>query len=439
MTTAPHVRWAFSPPYSLEGGFHVLPESPIAVDSAGHVFHSAQAYADPVLFHTAARLLRREDPLHWVEDPNFNSFYVATKYADVQEIEASSATMLNGPRAILGAKDRDAKVQAEGHLVKTLVHMDGQEHRDHRRLVSDWFRPKNLAALQVRLDELAEVSVRQMIEADGRCDFATDIAMQYPLNVILALLGLPESDYPRMLKLTQEIFGPEDPEHARDEVALASMMETIADFVKYFSALTADRQSTPTEDLATVIANGTIDGQLIGPMEQIGHYVLIATAGHDTTSSAMSGGLLALIEHPEQLKLLQDDPTLMDSAIEEIIRWTSPVKHFMRTAVEDLEIRGTTIHRGQDVLLSYWSANFDEDAFADPYRFDVRRTPNKHLSFGFGSHYCLGATLARMEVKSLLGAIVPRLDAIELDGSPEFTPSTFVSGLKRLPIRYSLT
>ena len=415
------------------------PEIKSAVESAGHVFHSAQAYADPARFHAAAQILRDNDPLLWVSDENFNPFYVATKYADVQAIEASSSTMLNGPRGILGAKDRDAKVKAEGHLVKTLVHMDGQEHKDHRRLVSDWFRPKNLAALQVRLDALAEASVQKMSEADGRCDFALNIAMQYPLNVILSLLGLPESDYPRMLKLTQEIFGPEDPEQARDNTALASMMETITDFVAYFSALSLDRQAVPTEDLATVIANGDIDGQPIGPMEQIGHYVLIATAGHDTTSSAISGGLLALIEHPEQLKRLQGDPSLLDSAVEEIIRWTSPVKHFMRTATEEFVIRDTTIHAGEDVLLSYWSANFDEEAFIDPYSFDVTRTPNKHLSFGFGSHYCLGATLARMEVKTLLGAIIPRLDFIELDGEPEFTPSTFVSGLKRLPIRYSLT
>ena len=410
-----------------------------SVESAGHVFHSALAYADPAAFHAAAGLLRREDPVHWVEDPNFNPFFVVTKYADVQEIEASSSTMLNEPRAILGAKDRDAKVRRDGHLVKTLVHMDGQEHKDHRRLVADWFRPKNLTALQTRLDALADASVQKMADSGGRCDFAADIAMQYPLNTILALLGLPESDYPRMLSLTQELFGPEDPEYARDEVAVASMMATIADFVAYFRALSADRQAVPTDDLATVIANGSIDGNPIGPMEQIGHYVLIATAGHDTTSSAISGGMLALVQHPDQLALLQADPTLMDSAVEEIIRWTSPVKHFMRTATEDFNVRGTTIHSGQDVLLSYWSANFDEEVFVDPYRFNIQRTPNKHLSFGFGSHYCLGATLARMELKSLLGAIIPRLESVELDGVPEYTPSTFVSGLKRLPIRYSLS
>lgn len=173
-------------------------------------------------------------------------------------------------------------------------------------------------------------------------------------------------------------------------------------------------------------------------MEQIGHYVLIATAGHDTTSSTMSGGLLALIQHPDQLALLREDPTLLDSAIEEMVRWTSPVKHFMRTATQDVEVGGTTIRAGEDVLLSYWSANFDEAAFADPQRFDITRKPNKHLAFGFGVHYCLGATLARMEMAAMFRALIPRLASIELDGDAELTPSTFVSGLKRLPIRYEL-
>ncbi len=377
--------------------------------------------------------------MHWVEDPKFNPFFVITKHADVQAIEASPGTMLNEPRAILGAKERDTQVKEKGHLVKTLVHMDDPEHRNHRNLVSEWFRPKNLRAMQQRLDVLAEESVQKMASSGGECDFAAEIAMQYPLSVILSLLGLPDSDYPRMLKLTQELFGPEDPEHARDEVAVASMMATIADYVAYFSALSVDRRTQPTEDLASVIANGGIEGVPIGAMEQIGHYVLIATAGHDTTSSAISGGLLALIEHPDQMSRLRADPGLMDSAVEEIIRWTSPVKHFMRTATERFDVRGVTIKPGQDVLLSYWSANFDEEAFDEPFRFDVGRTPNKHLSFGFGSHYCLGATLARMEVKSLLGALIPRLARIELAGEPEFTPSTFVSGLKRLPIRVEIT
>lgn len=408
------------------------------VERAGHVFHSALDIADPTTFHAAARLLRHEDPVHWVEDPNYNPFFAVTKYDDVRSVGASSRTMLNGPRAILGDKQRDAQVAASGHLVKTLVHMDDPQHQAHRRLVSDWFRPKNLNAIQTRIDALAERSVREMRDLNGECDFAADIAMHFPLRVILSLLGLPESDYPRMLKLTQEIFGPEDPEHARDEIAVASMMATIRDFVEYFTALSKDRQAHPTEDLASTIANGTIDGEPIELMEQIGHYVLIATAGHDTTSSAISGGLLALIEHPEQLNLLRSDMTLLPSAVDEMIRWTSPVKHFMRTAKEDCEIGGKTIRAGDDLLLAFWSANFDEDFFEQPERFTVTREENRHLAFGFGAHSCLGRVLAKMEIESFFRALLPRLRHIELAGEPAWTPSPFVSGLKRLPIRYEL-
>jgi cytochrome P450 len=262
--------------------------------------------------------------------------------------------------------------------------------------------------------------------------------MQYPLYVILAILGLPESDYPRMLQLTQELFGAEDPEFKRDEDAYAGLLQTVADFVNYFDGITADRKANPTDDLASVIANGIIDGEPIGHKEQLGYYIIAATAGHDTTSNSMSGGMQALIEHPDQLARLQADPSLMATAVDEMIRWTSPVKHFMRTATVDYDIRGTTVKAGQDVLLSYWSANRDEDVFTDPFTFDVGRTPNKHLAFGFGVHYCLGAMLARMEMKALFSALLPRLEHVELAGEPQLTRSTFVSGLKHLPIRYRL-
>ncbi|MEY3734885.1 MAG: hypothetical protein RL347_2244 [Actinomycetota bacterium] len=407
-------------------------------EEAGHVFHTARAYADPTAFHAAADVLRREDPLHWVDASTVNPFYVATRYADVKAIEANSAVFLSAPRAILGTKERDATVRANGHLLKMLVNMDAPEHTGQRQFVADWFRPKNLDALEPRLNELAQQSVTRMKDAGGEIDFAREIAMPFPLEVILATLGLPEEDYPRMLKLTQEIFAPEDPEQARDPEMLASMMATIQDFMAYFAQLAASRRESPTEDLASAIAHGDINGTPISAAEQIGHYVLIATAGHDTTSSAMSGGLLALIEHPDQLRLLQEDPSLLDSAVEEMLRWTSPVKHFMRTAAEDTEVGGTPIAAGQDVLLSYWSANFDDAVFADPFTFDITRSPNKHLAFGFGAHYCLGATLARRELRALFGTLVPRLRSIDLAGEPEFTPATFVSGLKRLPIRYEL-
>jgi cytochrome P450 len=374
-----------------------------------------------------------------VEHPDFNPFYVLTKHADILDVELHPAEFLNAPRAILGHKAADEQRALQGHLVKSLVQMDDPEHRLHRNLTADWFLPKNLAKLQGRLDELAQRSVQQMVDAGGEVDFARDIAMQYPLYVILAILGLPESDYPRMLQLTQELFGAEDPDFKREDDAMASLIQTVAEFVAYFDGITADRQAHPTEDLASVIANAMVEGNPIGHKEQLGYYIIAATAGHDTTSNSMSGGMHALISNPDQLARLQADPSLMPTAIDEMIRWTSPVKHFMRTATVDYDIRGTTVKAGQDVLLSYWSANHDEDVFADPFTFDVGRTPNKHLAFGFGIHYCLGAMLARMEMKSLFGALLPRLQHIELAGEPQLTRSTFVSGLKHLPIRYQLS
>jgi cytochrome P450 len=383
-------------------------------------------------------VLRRHDPIHWVEHPDFNPFHIITRHADVLEIELHPTEFLNEPRAIMGTKEGDAMRAMQGHLVKSLVQMDDPEHRAHRGLVSDWFLPKNLATLQGRLDQLAERSIGQMIAAGGEVDFASDIALQYPLYVILAILGLPESDYPRMLRLTQELFGAEDPEFKRDENALAGLIQTVADFVAYFDGITADRKATPTDDLSSVIANGVIGGEPIAHKEQLGLYIIAATAGHDTTSNSMAGGLLALLQHPDQLARLQADPSLITTAVDEMIRWTSPVKHFMRTATVDYEVGGHLIKKGEDVLLSYWSANRDEDVFTDPFRFDVGRSPNKHLAFGFGVHYCLGAMLARMELKTLFGALLPRLQKVELAGEPQLTRSTFVSGVKHLPIRYEI-
>lgn len=418
-------------------GIDIDPAS-LSLDECGQTFLTGATFTDESFFHGVTTRLRRESPVQWVEHPDFNPFYVLTKHADVLDVELHPTEFLNAPRAILGNKEADANRAMQGHLVKSLVQMDDPEHRLHRNLTSDWFLPKNLARLDARLQQLADRSVQQMVDAGGQVDFAAQIAIQYPLYVILAILGLPEDDYPRMLRLTQELFGAEDPDFKRDENALAGIIQTVADFVNYFDGITADRKASPTEDLASVIANGVIDGEPIGHKEQLGYYIIAATAGHDTTSNSMSGGLLALIEHPDELARLKADPSLLTTAVDEMIRWTSPVKHFMRTATVDYDIRGTTVKAGQDVLLSYWSANRDEDVFTDPFRFDVGRSPNKHLAFGFGVHYCLGAMLARMEMKALFGALLPRLEHVELAGDPELVRSTFVSGLKRLPISYRM-
>ena len=213
----------------------------LTLAECGQAFLNGLTFTDEKFFHAITTRLRKESPIQWVEHENFNPFYVVTKHADVLEIELHNNIFLNAPRAVLGDKHADAERAMQGHLVKSLVQMDDPEHRDHRALTSDWFLPKNLAKLDARLQELADRSVQQMIDKGGRCDFAADIAMQYPLYVILAILGLPESDYPRMLKLTQELFGAEDPDFKRDDNALQGILQTVAEFFAYFDQLTAER------------------------------------------------------------------------------------------------------------------------------------------------------------------------------------------------------
>lgn len=404
---------------------------------AGLVFVTPEAYADEAWFDEACAVLRREDPIHLVEHPDYAPFHVITKHADVLEIELHHNQWHNAPRPVIATHEADRRREEQGDLLRTLIHMDDPDHRNYRNVTAEWFLPKNLAKLDARLAELAKQTVDRMAAMGGECDFARDIAMQYPLQVILAILGLPESDYPRMLKLTQELFGAADEEFSRGQ-SMEDLIAVVQDFFAYFTALTEDRRAHPTEDLASAIANATIDGEPLGMMETISYYVIVATAGHDTTAAAMAGGMQALIEHPDQLERLQQDPTLLSTAADEIIRWVTPVKHFMRNCTEPYELRGHQFQPGDAVLLSYPSANRDEEVYPDPFRFDVGRTPNKHLAFGFGVHYCLGAMLARMELKALFGELLPRLRSVELAGQPELMKTLFVGGLKRLPIRFEV-
>jgi len=409
----------------------------LTAKEAGQVFVTPAAYADDEFFHRACSVLRRDDPVHLVEHPNFNPFHAVTRHADVLSVELRHHVFHNEPRPVLGTKADDERTAKNGNLLRTLIHVDDPEHRALRGITADWFLPKSLARLDHRLAGLAKASVDRMVEMGTECDFARDIAMPLPLNVILAILGLPESDYPRMMKLTQELFGNADEELRRGS-SPDDLVAVVRDFFAYFTELTRQRREEPRDDLTSVIANALIDGQPLTDIQTISYYVIAATAGHDTTSASMAGGLLALIENPDQLELLRQSPELLSTAVDEIIRWVTPVKHFMRTATEDAEVGGTLIKAGHSVLLSYPSANRDESVFSLPDKFDISRSPNKHLAFGFGVHYCLGALLARMELRALLAELIPRLDHVELAGQPALTKTLFVGGLKRLPIKYSV-
>jgi cytochrome P450 len=405
------------------------------IESPGAMLADPKAYTDEARLHAGLAQLRATAPVSWVEVENYAPFWAITKHADIMEIERANDIFTNSPRPVLVTREGDEQQAAIG--VRTLIHTDDPLHRDLRAIGSNWFRPKAMRALKDRADELAKRFVDQMAAAGPECDFAQQVAANYPLYMIMTLLGVPERDFSSMLKWTQELFGSDDDEYQRGETKEEQMVSLLEMF-QYFTELTAARRAHPTDDLASTIANATINGEPLSDIDTVSYYLIVAAAGHDTTSAAIAGGMLALLEHPAELARLRSDMSLMPLAVEEMIRWSTPVKEFMRTAQQDYEIRGVKIAKGESVLLSYVSGNRDEDVFDDPFTFDVGRDPNKHIAFGYGVHFCLGAALARLEVSSLFSELLPRLKSVELAGPPEHMATTFVGGIKHLPIRCEL-
>lgn len=405
------------------------------------------AIIDPLLWsdeqgiHNQLQWLRANDPLRFVEPEGFDPFWCVTKYDHIKEIESKKSIFINDPRPTLGPKGIQEMVQAltgRKHLVRSLVQMDEPDHMKYRMLTQGWFMGANLRKLQSMVDALAVKYIDKLVDMDGECDFVKDVAIWFPLRVIMSILGVPEEDEGLMLKLTQELFGSTDPDNQRS-FEPEDFFQVVHDFEAYFNELTKARRANPTDDVASLIANAEINGQPIPELDANGYYIIIATAGHDTTSASTAGGLLALLENPAEMAKLRADPEgLMPTAIDEMIRWVTPVRHFMRTATEDYQIGGKTIKAGESVILWYPSANRDEDIFTDAYQFKVDRSDAKQIAFGFGAHVCLGQHLARMEMSALYRELLKRVDTIELAGEPQYVQSTFVGGLKSLPIRYTL-
>ncbi len=406
-----------------------------------------KAYATDEL-HNAYRWMRQNNPLGVAEVEGFDPFWVVTKHADILEISKQNALYTSGVKAsTLTNKAGDARARAitgTPHLVKSLVQMDEPEHMKYRLLTQAWFMPASIKKREEAVRALAKLSVDEFVALPGQCDFVTDVAMHYPLRVVMQILGVPMEDYPRMLRLTQELFGAQDPDVQRFQEALSDeqyaqlLLAVIGDFTTYFEAISADRRANPRDDLATLIANAQIDGAPMGQFEATGYYTIVATAGHDTTSSSTAGAMWALATVPGLLERVRGDLSLVPALIEEAIRWTTPVKTFMRSPSEDTELRGRKIAKGDWMMLCYASGNRDEEVFPDADKFDIDRTPNRQLAFGFGAHLCLGQHLARMEMRILFEELLPRLKSVSLDGEPRYTESWFVNGLKKLPIKFEL-
>ena len=417
----------------------------------------AAALVDPKAYgqweglHEKFAWARANMPLGVAENPGFDPFWAVTRHADILEISKNNArfaSAVKSPTLIDRASEalvRPITPNQDGHLIRSLVQMDAPDHMKYRLLTQQWFMPKNLKTIEARIRDIAKDTVEKMLALGGECDFAKEVAAEYPLRVVMSILGVPPEDEPRMLMLTQQLFGPTDPEinRARSEItdptqAIQMLQFVIADFETYFSAITADRRANPRDDLASVIANGMINGAPIPEREANSYYIIVATAGHDTTSASTAGAIMELAKNPQLFARYRKPDANYAGLIEEAIRWSTPVQHFFRTATEDCELNGQKISKGDWLMLCYTSGNRDEAVFDDPFTFNPDRTPNNQVAFGFGGHVCLGQHLARMEMRILMEELLPRLSSLELAGEPARVESTFVGGLKRLPIRFGV-
>lgn len=421
---------------------------PIIPQDIARIVISPKSYTDDAVIYPAFQWLRENMPLGVAEIEGYDPIWIVTRHADIRAVEVNAKLFHNADyNPILNDRASDAFMReisgGSNRLISSLTYMDPPEHAAYRSLTASWFMPNRINRLEDQIRALARQSVEQLLSFDGECDFVRDFALFYPLRVIMTLFGVPPEDEPRMLKLTQEFFGVHDPEEQRPEmasdpvVAARQWAATLEEFYAYFDVLSAQRRASPTDDLLSLIANSQVNGAPIPRNEANGYYVAIATAGHDTTSSSTAGGLHGLLLYPENIARLKADPSLIKGLVDEAIRWTSPVKHFMRNATQDTELGGKTIRAMDRLMMCYPSGNRDEEVFPDAARFDITRSPNPHIAFGFGPHMCLGQHLAKLEMRVLFEELLPHLSSIELAGEPRFVETNFVGGYKSLPIRFT--
>ncbi len=413
---------------------------------------SPAAHADEPRIHALFSELRRTSPVHWTQPADYRPFWALTRHADIMEVSRKNDIFINSRRLNLMTRTQEAAAKrAAGkfggkydRMYRTVAHMDNPDHREYRRVTAEWFMGPGVRKFEAAVAALAEESLDRIATFGGEpFDFAVEVANLFPLRVIMSILGVPREDQPLMLRLTQEFFGADDADLSgdggRDGSAAGQHFDLLRQFFDYFTAMAADRRKSPRDDLATVIACGRPHGGPMGDLETASYYAVIATAGHDTTAAVTAGGLLALIENPDQWRMLRSEPEKVKGAVEEMLRWVSPVKHFLRTAREDYRLGDTTIAAGDGVALFYPSANRDDAVFADPFRFDIERGPNKHLAFGFGGHMCLGLSLARLELTTFYRAFARRIESIEPAGDVQRIHANLVGGFKVLPVRLGLS
>jgi cholest-4-en-3-one 26-monooxygenase len=385
--------------------------------------------------HDVFRAWRQADPVHWHVDSAGTGFWCLTKQADIQMVSRDPETFVSGLGFTL--VDIDPEDSQGKMMMQMLPGMDRPEHTRYRRIVSKGFSPRTLRLVE---DHLA-LKARRIVDrvaGRGSCDFVEDVAAELPLQAIAELVGVPERDRRKIFRWGNTMTGIDDPEFGGDRDAA---MVASAEMLAYADELRRQRSTDPRDDIVTMLTGATTEADGLTDAELALFFLLLVVAGNETTRNATSHGMRALIEHPAELEKLRRDPSpdRIARAVEEILRWASPILYFRRTATRDVDMRDKTIRAGDRVVLWYASANRDEEAFEDPFRFDVDRSPNDHVTFGGGGpHFCLGAGLARMELRLIFTELVTRLAPIELDGPVEMLRSNFVGGIKHMPVRWDV-
>ena len=380
--------------------------------------------------HHMFKVLRAEAPVFWHPESVGPGFWAITKYHDVAAISKNPGTFSSNRRTALLPEMPQAQLDNQRLM---MLNLDPPLHNKVRNLVNKGFTPRMVARLEPHIREIT-TAIIDRIALTGACDFVNEVAVELPLQVIAEMLGVPLEERRLLFDWTNRMIGFDDPEyHTTPEDGEIAAMELYA----YANRLALERRKHPRDDLVTVLLNAEVDGEHLSELEFDLFFLLLSVAGNETTRNLISGGMLALLEHPGQRDRLLANPSLLPFAVEEMLRWVSPVMHFRRTATRDTEIRGRQIRENDKVVMFYPSVNRDEEIFPEADVFDVARHPNEHLAFGIGQHFCLGAKLARLEIRVMFEELLRRLPDIELAGPVRRLRSNFINGIKAMPVRFT--
>jgi len=380
--------------------------------------------------HDAFRLLRREAPVYWHPEANGSGFWAVTKYDDVVTVSKDPKTFSSEKRGVFVFDPLPEELE---RMQLMMLMQDPPRHTKLRSLVNKGFTPRMIGQLEGRVRQLT-TDILDAVADKGECDFVADIAAELPLHVIADMMGVPASDRHMMFEWSNRLIGFDDPEY---QASFDDGKVAAAEVYMYANQLALERRANPKDDLTSVLMNAEVDGQKLTELEFDLFFLLLMVAGNETTRNLISGGMRTLIEHPEQRARLVADPSLMPTAVDEMLRYVSAVMEFRRTATRTVELRGQRIREGDKIIIYYVSANRDEEVFPDPDKFDVGRTPNDHLAFGIGEHFCLGSNLARLEIRVIFEELMRRLPDMELAGPVERLRSSLINGIKRMPVRFT--